>query len=50
MRPHPGVEALQPEIDRVGAIFHGRMHAIPVAGRRKDFRSPRGAFRRGGGC
>src|SRR4051794_29950657 len=40
-RPHPGVESVQTEINRVRAIFHGSTRAVPVTGRRQQLRQPR---------
>ena len=47
-RPHPGVEALQAEVDRVRPILDGRLGTFPVAGRCQYFRTPQGQGRRDG--
>ena len=38
VRPHPGIELFQPEIDGIRAVLDRRPGAIPIAGRRKQFR------------
>ena len=38
LRAHPGVEALEAEVDRVGAVLDGGAGAFPVAGGREQFR------------
>ena len=40
MRPHPGVELLQPEIDCVRAVLNGGPGAFPVSCRGEQFRNP----------
>ena len=36
--PRPGVHAaLQAKVHRIGAVFHGRLRAIPITGRRHQF-------------
>ena len=51
LRAHAGVEALEAEVDGVGAVLDGGAGTFPVAGRREDFRPGGGAGRRdlGGG-
>src|SRR5262245_30174416 len=39
MSPHPRVESLQPEINRVGPIFDGGSSAFPIARRRQQLRT-----------
>ena len=47
---HPGIEALEAEIDRVGAILDGRVGALPVARGREQLRAPhRGSGGEGSG-
>ena len=40
--PHAGIEPLQPEIDRIGAVLHRGAHARPVPGRGEHLRANRG--------
>ncbi|OQB92401.1 MAG: hypothetical protein BWX86_01839 [Verrucomicrobia bacterium ADurb.Bin122] len=49
---HAGVEALEAEVDGIGAVFDGGAHALPVAGGREQLRAARADCRRGrvGGC
>ena len=41
MRPHPGVELVQAEINRIGAVFDGRLRAFPIACWSQQFRYER---------
>ena len=43
VRPHPGIEFFEAEINRVGAIFNRGAGAVPIAGGRKQFRQTRRA-------
>jgi len=38
MRPHPGVETLQSEVNRVRAVLNRRLRAIPITGRGEQLR------------
>ena len=42
LRPHPGIESLQTEVDRVRAILDGGPDTFPVARRRQYLRPPQG--------
>ena len=35
--PHAGIEAVQAEVDGVGAVFDGRFGAVPITGRGEQF-------------
>ena len=35
--PHAGIEAVEAEVDGVGAVFYGRAGAVPVTGRSQQF-------------
>ena len=38
LRPHPGVEPVEAEVDRVGPVLDGRADAFPIAGGREQLR------------
>jgi hypothetical protein len=44
-RAHAGVETLEAEVNRVGAIFHGGTGAFPITGWREQLGARKGARR-----
>ncbi len=44
--PHPGIEPVQPEVNRVRSVLHRRTRAFPIARRRQQFGESHRGFKR----